>query len=150
MSWKGDLRRAGIVSDNGGLEFEDPIRFKDTFMQKTTVTTIETAAIVTMTPTQLLGNLILRDPAGGARADKVPTATDMITAINGCTVGDSFIITIRNTADQAETITVTTNTGATMSGTMTIVQNTTKRFQLVITGVSSPAYTLYSLGARVH
>ena len=150
MSWKGNLRRAGIVSDNGGLEFEDPIRCRDSFVTKTTVYGITTVGIVTYTAAQLLGSLIIRDPAGAARTDKLPTATDMVAAINGCQVGDSFIFTIRNTADNAETITVAINTGVTLSGTMTIAQNTSKRFQLVITGVSSPAYTLYSLGARVH
>jgi hypothetical protein len=70
----------------------------------------------------------------------------------GAFVGQSFEVTIRNTAGAAETITVTTATGATLSGTMTIAQLNTRRFLAVLTNVTSgsEAYTLYSLGTVVH
>ena len=115
---------------------------------KTTVTTLSTASAVTFTAAQILGGLILRDPNGGARADKVPTAANLIAALEDSFTGLSFEFTIRNTADAAETITLTANTGATLSGTMTIAQNNSKRFLVVITGAA--AYSVYSLGTVVH
>lgn len=113
--------------------------------------TIATAAAVTFTAAQVLGGLILRDPAGAARADLLPTASDILDALPGAVAGTSFEFTIRNTADAAETITVTTNTGLTLSGTMTIAQNNSKRFLAVITGVGGDAAaTVFSLGTVVH
>jgi len=117
--------------------------------RKATVTTKTNASAQTYTASEILGGLILRDPNGGARADKVPTAANLIAAIPDPEVGDSFDFTIRNTADAAETITLTANTAMTMSGTMTIAQNNSKTFRVVITGVTSPAATVYSLGTVV-
>lgn len=120
--------------------------------KKTTVTTLTTAGAVTFTAAQILGGLILRDPAGGARADLMPLATSIWDAIketgDDLVAGTSFEFTIRNTADAAETITLTTNTGVTMSGTMTIAQSNSKRFLVVCT--SRAAATCYSLGTVVH
>jgi len=117
-----------------------------------TVATIATAAPVTFTADQILGGLILRDPAGGARADLLPTAADIVAALGeGAYVGAAFEFTIRNTADDDETITVTTNTGLTLSGTMTIAQNASRRFLAVVTAVGgTPTVTVYSNGAFTH
>jgi hypothetical protein len=122
------------------------------------VSTVSTAAAVTFSAAEVLGFLILRDPNGGARADLLPTAASLITAINGPYVGMAFEFIIRNTADAAETITVTTNTGLTLSGTMTIAQNNSKRFLAVITAIGGvngvaaggDAITVYSQGTIVH
>jgi hypothetical protein len=122
-------------------------------LKPTTVTTKATAAAVTFSSAELLGGLILRDPAGAARADKVPGAGALVDALGGnAVIGDSFEFTIRNTADAAETITLTTNTRMTMSGTMTIAQNNSKRFLVVATAVTAgaEAFTVYSLGTVVH
>jgi len=112
------------------------------------VSTVTTVGVFSYTAEQLLGGLVLRDPNGAGRADTVPTAANLIAALNKPTVGASFEFTIRNTADAAETITLTTNTGATLSGVMTIAQNNSKRFMLVLT--SATTYTVYSLGTVVH
>jgi hypothetical protein len=119
---------------------------------QTTVTTIATAGVVGYSAAEFLGGLILRDPNGAGRADTVPTAAALVAAMPGAFVGQSFEVTIRNTAGAAETITVTTATGATLSGTMTIAQLNTRRFLAVLTNVTSgsEAYTLYSLGTVVH
>ena len=114
----------------------------------TTVTIEATAGAVTYTAAQLLGGLILRDPAGGNRSDVTPTAALLIAALPGAAAGTSFEFTIRNTADAAETITITAGDSVTLSGTMTIAQNNTKRFRLVVT--SATAATLYSIGTFVH
>lgn len=118
----------------------------------TTATTIATAGAETLTAAQLIGGLILRDPAGAARTDTTSTAALLVAAIDNAVVGTSFEFVIRNTADAAETITVAGGTGVTTSGTMTIAQNNSKRFKIVLTNVTatSEAATLYSLGTVVH
>jgi len=119
---------------------------------RSAVATVNTADAVTFSAAQILGGLILRDPNGGARADLLAAAEDIVAAIPGCIVGSSFEFTIRNTADAAETITVTTNTRLTLSGTMTIAQNNSKRFLAVVTnaGAGTEAVSVYSLGTVVH
>ena len=114
---------------------------------------VNNAGIATFTPEQVLSGLILRDPNGAGRADKLPTAADLFEAIGGDRVqadgvGVSFEFTIRNTANGDETITVTTNTGLTLSGTMTIAQNNSKRFLCVCT--AKDTFVVYSLGTVVH
>lgn len=117
-----------------------------------TVTTEATVGAVTYTAAQIVGGVILRDPAGAGRSDVTPTAALLLAALPGAQVGQAFEFTIRNTADAAETITVTAGTGTTISGTATIAQNNSKRFMVVFTNVTgaAEAYTLYSLGTTVH
>lgn len=137
------------MATNDGLKTAGPVRAGEHLAKNTTVTTLATAGAVTFTAAQILGGLILRDPAGSGRADLLPTATDIIAALGpDPQTGESFEFTIRNTADAAETITVTTNTGLTLSGTMTIAQNNSKRFLAVVT--SNTTVTVYSLGTVVH
>lgn len=121
----------------------------ENLIDNTQVSTITTAAAVTFTPAQLLGNMILRDPNGAGRADLLPTAQALYDALEQPVkiAGLSFKFTIRNTADAAETITLTPNTGATISGTATIAQSNSKEFMIVFT--SPTAYVCYSLGTVV-
>ena len=151
MAFKGAFLQAGLDSDGTNIDVYHSgaqLVVDGPTFKKTTVTTTTTAAAVTFTAAELLGGLILRDPAGAARADLVPTAAAIIAAIKSYNVGTSFEFTIRNTADAAETITVTTNTGVTLSGTMTIAQNNSKRFLVVVD--SATAVSIYSLGTVVH
>lgn len=115
--------------------------------------TVTTAGAATYTPGQLLGQLILRDPNGASRSDVLPTAALLVAAIPGATIGTSFVFTIRNDADAAETITVTAGTGGTVTGggTMTIAQSNMKGFLMRFTAVApgSEAYIVYSLGTVV-
>lgn len=121
-------------------------------INKTTVLVDSTAGVKTYAAADIIGNMILRDPNGGARNDVFPTAAQLVAGFQGCAVGTSFDFDIRNTADAAETITMTTATGLTLSGTMTIAQNNTKRFKAVFTNVGSgtEAVTIYSIGTFVH
>lgn len=114
--------------------------------------TIATATAVTLTAAQILGGLILQDPAGGAVTTNMPTAALLAEYLGRPKAGTAFEFTIRNTADQAETITVEAGSGGTFSGTKTIAQNNTKRFLVVLTNTirGSEAYTVYSLGTVVH
>ena len=118
----------------------------------TTVTTKTTAGVVTYTAAELIGGLILRDPAGAHRSDVSPTAALIVAGFAGGIVGSSFEFTIRNDADAAETITLTAGAGVTLSGTMTIAQNNSKRFlcRLDNVGSGTEAVTIYSLGTVVH
>jgi hypothetical protein len=112
--------------------------------------TIVTAGAGTYTAAQLLGGIILRDPTGAARTDTMSTAALLVAAMPGVQIGSSFVFTVRNTADAAETITVAAGTGGTTSGTMTIAQTYGKSFLVVITAVAgTPTYTVYSLGTVV-
>lgn len=112
-----------------------------------------TVGDVQFTPAELFAGLILRDPNGGARADKVPSAAHLIAAMGPAAfVGASFEITIQNDANAAETITLTANgADTTLSGTMTIAQNYNARFLVVLTNVAAgtEAYTVYDLGTAV-
>ncbi len=118
----------------------------------TTVTTDATAGANTWTAGELIGGMLLRDPAGGARSDVSPTAAEIVAGLSGAVDGSSFDFSIRNTADAAETITLTAGTDVTLSGTMTIAQNNTKNFRAVVTesDEGSEAVTIYSLGTFVH
>lgn len=106
----------------------------------------------TYTAAELLGGLILRDPAGAARNDVTPTAALIVAGLPGAVVGTSFEFTIRNDADEDEAITVTAGAGVTLSGTMTIAQNNSKRFLCRLDNVTAAAeaVTIYSLGTVVH
>jgi hypothetical protein len=124
----------------------------DAVSSSTTVTTKTTAGAVTYTAAELVGGLILRDPAGAGRSDVTPTAALIVAGIAGAIVGSSFEFIIRNDADAAETITLTAGAGVTLSGTMTIAQSNSKRFRAVCTNVtgSAEAVTIYSLGTVVY
>lgn len=128
-----------------------------------TVTTISTAGAVTFTAAQLLGGLILRDPAGAGRADLTPTAAQIVNALPGvrstpsaaasATLSSqgpisSFQFDLVNTADGNETITLTAGTGVTVSGTATVAQSNGKRFIVYVTDATSgsEAVTIRSLG----
>lgn len=75
---------------------------------------------------------------------QMPTAANLVAAIPGAYVGQSYILEIRNSSGSANTATITTNTGITLTGTMTIAQNVTRRF--VVTLVSLTAVTVQSVG----
>jgi len=109
---------------------------------------ITTAGDVTLTAAQILTGLVIRDPAGGARADLFPTAANIIAAMQNPEVGDYFEVVLKNSADANETITATTNTGLTLVGTMTIAQNNSKRFRVEVTAATT--VSIYSLGTFVH
>lgn len=102
------------------------------------VTTDATGGALTLTADMILGGLIKRDPAGGNRSDVTPTAALIIAAL-GSTVklGQSFMFTIVNTADAAETITITAGDSVTLLGTMTIAQSATRTFLCVVTSTTT-------------
>lgn len=116
----------------------------------TTVTTDTTAGANTWSAAEMIGGLLLRDPAGANRSDVTDTAANIVDGISGASVGSSFEFTIKNTADANETITLTAGAGVTLTGTMTIRRGYTRRFVAVCTNVGSgtEAVTIYALDER--
>lgn len=114
------------------------------------IAALATAGNLTYTAAQVLSGFINRDPAGGARSDVTPTAAEIVGAIDNCMIGDSVMLTIRNAADAAETITVTAGTNVTLTGTMTIAQNYLREFLVTVTAVTTPAVTFLTLGTFAH
>lgn len=119
-------------------------------VEKASVTTEATAGAVTYTAAEILGGLILRDPAGAGRSDVTPTASAVFSELSNPVKieGLSFDFTIRNTADAVETITLTGGTGVTVSGTATIAQNNSKTFRWIFS--DNDTAVVYSLGTVVH
>jgi hypothetical protein len=100
-----------------------------------------------------LGGLVIRDCNGGNRADTIPTAADLVADLPGAVAGMSFDFVLRNSSDNAETITVTAPDAAvTISGTATVAQSNSKLFTVVLTnvGAGTEAYTIYSIGTMTH
>lgn len=128
-------------------------------MPTVTVTTVTAGTTATLTAAQMIGGLILHDPTG-AGTDTTDTALNIVNAMPGAAVGQSFQFDLVNIADGNETITVAAGTGVTLAtyapatGTYTVAQNNGKRFLVLITALpisaagirQSAAVTIYSLG----
>lgn len=119
-------------------------------------TSIATAGNVTYTAAQILSGVIVRDPAGAARTDTLPTAALLVAAMlqaasPGAVVGDRIRCLIVNGADAAETITLAAGTGGAFDANQTaasrvIPQNATKEIHIRLTNVTaaSEAYVVYA------
>jgi hypothetical protein len=144
-----NLLRASFNQSAGALKLMIVAGVDGTYTS--TVSTITTAGAATLTTAQMLGGIILRDPAGAGRTDTTPTAAQLVAAIPGVKNGTTFRLMYRNTADAAETITIAGGTGVTISGTATIAQNNSKSFLVRIDEVTSgsEAVTVYSSGTSV-
>lgn len=138
---------ASGVSLRGDLHFVSPI-------QMITATTEATAGNVTHTAEEVLGGLILRDCAGGARTDTLPTAALLVSACKGAVVGTGIRLIVRNTSDAAETITMAMGTDITSvtGNLLTVAQNSTAEYLIVFTSVTpgAEAANLYTLSSNVH
>lgn len=118
---------------------------------------VATAGNVTFTAAQVLNGMILRDTGGANRTDVLPTAAQLVAALNnngsvvasGAYVGQTIALTIMNTSAGAFTDQITMGTGGT-SGTANVLspiaQSASKTFHIQITNVSpgSEAYTVYA------
>jgi hypothetical protein len=129
---------AGGLTVNGG---DVLLRGGNALVNKVTTTNITTAGAGTYSAANLLGGRITRDPNGLDRTDTTDTAANIVGAITGASVGDSFICVVENTADALEAITLAGGTGVTLErldGTgATIAQNGSAVLLFVLTNVTS-------------
>jgi hypothetical protein len=113
-------------------------------------TTIATAGPVTYTPAQVMSGFILRDCAGAARTDTLPTAALMAEAVQGAMVNTAFEFEIRNTSGGAFAVTLAAGAGGTLNPASTsVAQLNSRTYWLIFTNVNigQEAYTVYALGA---
>lgn len=106
---------------------------------------LSTLAADTYTGGNMVGGIIQRNSTGNT-TDSVATATNIINAIPGAVVGQSFPMVVSNMG--SGTLTIATNTGVTLQGTATIGRFASKLFLGTVTG--SAAVTLqacFSFGA---
>jgi hypothetical protein len=137
---------------NAHFSLRDP-RLGSVSVPTYNVQTVTTAGAHTYTTDEILSGLIIRDTNGASRSDVLPTAVDLVAAVQGAMVNHAFEVEIRNNADaSAEVLTITAGTGGTTSGTMTVADGATKRFAIVFTAVTlgSEAYTVFSLGSKTY
>lgn len=129
---------------DGNVLYASPVGFHK-------ATTVATATAVTLTASEVLGGLILQDPSGGAVTTTLPTAEELLAAAKGLTVNSTMRLTVINTADAAETITMAVGTGITaFSGSvLTIAQNASAEYLLQFTNVSpgSEAAIFYTISS---
>lgn len=112
---------------------------------------IATAGAETYTAAQILGGVIVRDPAGASRTDTLPTAALLVAAVPGARVGDIIRCLIVNGADAIETITLAAGAGGAFDANQTaasrvIGQNASKLVHIRLTNVTaaSEAYVVYA------
>lgn len=114
-------------------------------------TTVNTAGDAQFTPAAVLGLAIMRDCNGAPRADTLPDADDLIAAITGAYVGQSFYVTIVNTSGAANASTITGGVNCSMVPTSppAVAQNKSITFLIVLTNVTpaAEAYSAYVVGA---
>ncbi len=110
-----------------------------------------TAGAVTLTAAEVLGGIVVADPAGAGRTYTLPTAALLVAAIPGAFVGQIVRCLIVNGADAAEAITLAAGTGGDFdanqtAGSRVIGQNTSKTIAIRLTNVtaSSEAYVVYA------
>ena len=119
------------------------------FRSTSAAAAVTTAGAATYTAAQILDGIILRDPNGANRSDVLPTAALLVGAMRAPRIGDTVDVTIINTADAAETITIGGGTGGDFDAAQTaaskvIAQNASGRLLIRITGVgSAAAYVVY-------
>lgn len=126
------------------VDFDEGFRVTGSLVEAGPSTEYTTAGAYAI-PLTALGGYIQHDPAGGASAATLPDADDLVAAF-GLTVGDRIRTIYRNTADNAEAITVAAGSGGTALSTMTIAQNQAKELIIVCTNAtaSSEAYVVYA------
>lgn len=106
----------------------------------------------TLTAAQSVNSLVTMTP-GAARDLTTASAAAIVAELGtGVRVGTSFSIIVRNEAAATHAITMVAGSGVTLAtdNTNTIAATNTKEFIGRVTNVTTPAITLYSMGAGVH
>jgi hypothetical protein len=110
-------------------------------------TAIATAGPVTYTAAQIMSGWIMRDCAGAARTDTLPSASSLVNAIQGCMVNTSFQFEVRNTSGGAFAVTLAAGTGVTLNPASTsVAQSSTRTYTVIFTNITAgqEAYTVYA------
>jgi hypothetical protein len=143
---------AGRVEVNNGTAgaYRDLI-VRNVIRQSGVAASIATAGNATLTIANLLTGRIIRDCAGGARTDTLPTAALIVAGISGAKVGDTIDCVITNGSDAAETLTLAAGAGGAFDANQTaasrvIPQNMQKTVSIRLTNVGSgtEAYVVYA------
>ena len=92
-------------------------------------------------------NAIIRGVPTGAATYTTATAAEILAAYGNARIGDTFVLIVINASAGANTITIASGAVGTNSGVMTVAQNASKIFIGRWTAISTPAFTLYSLGS---
>lgn len=93
-------------------------------------------------------NVIIRGVPTAAATYTTATATAILAALGDDTaIGTTFQVVVINASAGANTITFAGGDGVTVSGVATVAQNASKVFLGRVTGVTTPAITLYGLGS---
>jgi predicted RecA/RadA family phage recombinase len=116
-----------------------------------TPTSKATAGAVTLTAAEVLSGIYVRDCAGAARTDTLPTAALLVAAVPQAKVGDLIRLYVVNGSDAAETLTIAAGTGGAFDANQTaasqvVPQNASKYIHIRLTNVtaSSEAYVVYA------
>lgn len=139
------ITAGGVTVTDGGIAVRGSARIREAL----TLTNITTVGAGTYTAAALVGGLITRDPAGGARTDTMDTGTNIETELNAqgiaVATGDTFICHVINTADAAEAITFAGDTGSTISNAgQTLAQN--ESCYLLFQRTAANTFTFYVMG----
>lgn len=142
--------KAVVVDANKDVGTLRNVRTTRIIRSEGAATSVATAGAKTYTAAEILGGIIVRDPAGASRSDVLPTAALLVAAIPNAAVGDIIECLIINGADAAETITIGAGSGGGFDTNQTassriIGQNASKLMRIRLTNVtaSSEAYVVY-------
>ena len=116
------------IASNSNVLYVSPSGFHQ-------VETPADAGDLTYTPAQILGGFILQGTTAGATAATLPTAADMVAAMNGTAVGSSVRFIVRNIKGGA-TITMTAS-DITINGEPAIVTSFSGEYMIVFSDVST-------------
>lgn len=109
--------------------------------------TVNSATGTTLTAANITGSgagscIILRTgAASGGISDTTDTATAILAALPGATIGSTFRLRISNTTTQ--TLTLLGGSGVTIVGTATTANATTHEWEGIVTATGTPAISMY-------
>lgn len=105
-----------------------------------------TAGALTISAARMINAILDRNGGSVNRSDTTATAALIVAAIPGAIVGSTFTFTYRNISTTAgEILTLAGGVGVTMSGNVNVVAGQTQTYLARVTGVGTPAVTLYAV-----
>lgn len=108
-----------------------------------TVRTDTSGSGTTLYASDMTQGILRRSGPSAPFSDTTATAADILALVNNCQPGTTFELNIQNTT--GSTMTLLAGSGITLSGTTTISANSSRRFMLIVTNVTSPAIDMVGL-----